>query len=110
MDHQQFLPRVRLRREVGRPGDDDGGIGGVHGIGGREDPVRLVFTADPGPAVVAALSDMRDRRVTVNASPSYHRRRTYRTCPSAAPSGNPNPTSPPAQPRGSPPAAPTTLW
>ena len=31
------------------------------GIGGKEDPVRLVFTADPGPAVVAALSDMRDR-------------------------------------------------
>jgi L-arabinose isomerase len=31
------------------------------GIGGREDPVRLVFTADPGPAVVAALSDVRDR-------------------------------------------------
>jgi len=30
-------------------------------IGGREDPVRLVFTADPGPAVVVALSDMRDR-------------------------------------------------
>src|SRR6478609_10483111 len=38
------------------------------GIGSREDPVRLVFTADPGPAVVAALSDMRDRfRLTVNA-------------------------------------------
>jgi L-arabinose isomerase len=38
------------------------------GIGGREVPVRLVFTADPGPAVVAALSDMRDRfRLTVNA-------------------------------------------
>jgi L-arabinose isomerase len=31
------------------------------GIGGKEDPVRLVFTADPGPAVVLALSDMRDR-------------------------------------------------
>ena len=31
------------------------------GIGGREDPVRLVFNADPGPAVVVALSDMRDR-------------------------------------------------
>ena len=31
------------------------------GIGGREDPVRLVFDADPGPAVVVALSDMRDR-------------------------------------------------
>jgi L-arabinose isomerase len=30
-------------------------------IGAREDPVRLVFTADPGPGVVVALSDMRDR-------------------------------------------------
>jgi len=30
-------------------------------IGGREDPVRLVFTADPGPGIVVALSDMRDR-------------------------------------------------
>ena len=31
------------------------------GIGHKEDPVRLVFTADPGPALVLALSDMRDR-------------------------------------------------
>ena len=31
------------------------------GIGGKEDPVRLVFTADPGPALVVALSDLRDR-------------------------------------------------
>ena len=31
------------------------------GIGGKDDPVRLVFTADPVPAVVVALSDMRDR-------------------------------------------------
>jgi L-arabinose isomerase len=31
------------------------------GIGGKDDPVRLVFTADSGPAVVVALSDMRDR-------------------------------------------------
>ncbi|MER7892214.1 L-arabinose isomerase [Micromonospora sp. NPDC094482] len=31
------------------------------GIGGREDPVRLVFTADPGPALVVAMSDIRDR-------------------------------------------------
>jgi L-arabinose isomerase len=30
-------------------------------IGGKDDPVRLVFTADSGPAVVLALSDMRDR-------------------------------------------------
>jgi L-arabinose isomerase len=37
-------------------------------IGGREDPVRLVFTADPGPGVVVALSDLRDRfRLVANA-------------------------------------------
>jgi L-arabinose isomerase len=30
-------------------------------IGGREDPVRLVFSADPGPGVVVALTDVRDR-------------------------------------------------
>jgi L-arabinose isomerase len=30
-------------------------------IGGREDPVRLVFTADPGPGVVVSLTDLRDR-------------------------------------------------
>jgi L-arabinose isomerase len=30
-------------------------------IGGKDDPVRLVFTADPGPALVVAMSDMRDR-------------------------------------------------
>ncbi|MFS0865785.1 L-arabinose isomerase [Microbacterium sp. 179-B 1A2 NHS] len=31
------------------------------GIGGKSDPVRLVFTADAGPALVVAMSDMRDR-------------------------------------------------
>ncbi|RCG30501.1 L-arabinose isomerase [Sphaerisporangium album] len=31
------------------------------GIGGREDPVRLVFDAAPGPAVVAGLADMGER-------------------------------------------------
>ena len=30
-------------------------------IGGRADPVRLVFTAAPGPAVVAAMLDLGDR-------------------------------------------------
>ncbi len=36
-------------------------------IGGREDPVRLVFDADPGAGVVVALTDMRDRfRLTAN--------------------------------------------
>jgi L-arabinose isomerase len=37
-------------------------------IGGREDPVRLVFSADPGEGVVVAMSDMRERfRLTANA-------------------------------------------
>ena len=31
------------------------------GIGGKADPVRLVFTADAGPAIVVAMSDQRDR-------------------------------------------------
>jgi L-arabinose isomerase len=31
------------------------------GIGGREDPVRLVFDAAPGPAVVMGMADMGDR-------------------------------------------------
>ncbi|MFV0252801.1 MAG: L-arabinose isomerase [Beutenbergiaceae bacterium] len=37
------------------------------GIGDREDPVRLVFDTDPGPGIVVALSDMRERfRLTAN--------------------------------------------
>ncbi|RPF27410.1 L-arabinose isomerase [Georgenia muralis] len=31
------------------------------GIGGREDPVRLVFDTDPGDGVVVAMSDLRER-------------------------------------------------
>ncbi len=31
------------------------------GIGGREDPVRLVFDAAPGPGVVVGLADLGDR-------------------------------------------------
>ena len=37
------------------------------GIGGKEDPVRLVFDTDSGPGVVVSLADMRDRfRLTAN--------------------------------------------
>jgi L-arabinose isomerase len=37
-------------------------------IGGKEDPVRLVFSAPPGPAVVAGLLDFGDRfRLVLNA-------------------------------------------
>ena len=36
-------------------------------IGGREDPVRLVFDAAPGPAIVVAMLDLGDRfRMLVN--------------------------------------------
>ncbi len=36
-------------------------------IGGKEDPVRLVFTASPGPAVVVGLVDLGDRfRLVLN--------------------------------------------
>ena len=38
------------------------------GIGGKADPVRLVFDTDAGSAVVVAMSDMRDRfRLVANA-------------------------------------------
>ncbi|MCC5928067.1 MAG: L-arabinose isomerase [Cyclobacteriaceae bacterium] len=38
------------------------------GIGGKEDPVRLVFTGKPGPAINASLVDMGNRfRLVVNA-------------------------------------------
>jgi L-arabinose isomerase len=38
------------------------------GIGGKEDPVRMVFDTDAGPGVVVALSVMRDRfRLVANA-------------------------------------------
>ena len=37
------------------------------GIGDREDPVRMVFTADPGEGVVVAMADLRERfRLTAN--------------------------------------------
>jgi L-arabinose isomerase len=37
-------------------------------IGARNDPVRLVFTADPGPAIVVGLADLGDRfRLVLNA-------------------------------------------
>ena len=37
------------------------------GIGGKEDPVRLVFTAPPGPAINVAMIDLGDRfRMLVN--------------------------------------------
>jgi L-arabinose isomerase len=38
------------------------------GIGGRQDPVRLVFDADPGAAVIVGIADMGERfRLVLNA-------------------------------------------
>ena len=53
-------------------------------IGGKSDPVRLVFTADPGPAVVVAMSDMRDRfRLVANVVENVALPVAMPTCPSA---------------------------
>jgi len=42
-------------------------------IGDREDPVRLKFTADPGPAVLVSLADLRERfRLTANVVDVVH--------------------------------------
>ena len=80
------------------------------GIGGREDPVRLVFDADPGEAVLLGMSDLGDRfrlvgnEVTVVPAA----RRTCRSCRWAAPSGAPSRTSRPRPRAGCSPAARTT--
>ena len=67
-------------------------------IGGRGDPVRLVFTARPGPAVNVALVDLGDRfRLLVNevdvVEPDARR---CRSCRSRARCGGRAPTSPTA--------------
>ncbi len=78
------------------------------GIGGKDDPVRLVFTADAGPALVVAMSDMRDRfRLVANVvenvdAPDLPKLPVGRAC------GSPPPTSRPRPAAGSPPAPPTT--
>ncbi len=59
------------------------------GIGGREDPVRLVFTADPGPGIVVAMSDLRERfRLTANVVQLVEPDAPCRTCPWRGPSGS----------------------
>ena len=63
------------------------------GIGGKEDPVRLVFDTDAGPGVVVALSDMRDRfRLTANVVDVVAARRAAAaTCPWPARCGGRSP-------------------
>jgi L-arabinose isomerase len=69
------------------------------GIGGKDDPVRLVFTADPGPAVVVAMSDMRDRfRLVANVVENVEAPDLPKL--PVARSGSRSPTSPPAPPAG----------
>ena len=65
------------------------------GIGDREDPVRLVFDAAPGPAVVLGLADLGDRfRLRGQRDRGRAARtRRCRSCPSPAPSGSRSPTS-----------------
>jgi L-arabinose isomerase len=60
------------------------------GIGDREDPVRLTFTADPGPGLVIAMSDMRERfRLVANTVRSSSPTSRCRTCPWPARCGSP---------------------
>ena len=80
------------------------------GIGGREDPVRLVFDAAPGPAVVVGLCDLGDRfRLVANEIDVVAARRAAaRSCRSPARSGSPQPDLATSAEAGSPPAARTT--
>ena len=78
------------------------------GIGGREDPVRLVFDAAPGPAVVLGLADLGDRfRLVANEIDVVDA-----AAAAAATAGGPRGLAPAARPAdlgrgaGSPPAAP----
>ena len=77
---------------------------------GKDDPVRLVFTAAPGPAVV--VGDARPRRPLPagrqRGRASSRRTKSCRSCPSRAPSGSRSRTSRPPPRRGSRPAARTT--
>jgi L-arabinose isomerase len=80
------------------------------GIGGREDPVRMVFHTDPGPAVVVSMADMGARfRLTANEvevvappAPNAH------TCRSRTPFGSRSHPSRSRRNAGWSPAEPTT--
>ncbi len=63
------------------------------GIGGKEDPVRLVFDAPAGPAVNATLVDLGDRfRMVLNEVEVVNPTPRCRNCPWPAPCGSPPPT------------------
>ena len=78
------------------------------GIGGREDPVRLVFDAAPGPAVVLGLADLGDRfRLVANEIDVVAPDEPLPKLPVARAVWKPAPGPRARRPRrGSPPAAP----
>ena len=60
------------------------------GIGGKADPVRLVFSGKPAKdAVVVSMSDVRERfRLLMDSSTSLSRRAPSRSFRAPAPSGS----------------------
>ena len=78
-------------------------------IGGREDPVRLVFDAAPGPAVVLGLADMGERfRLVANEIDVVAPPQPLRRLPVARAVWRPRPTCRSRPRRGSPRARRTT--
>ena len=79
------------------------------GIGEREDPVRLVFAAAPGPGFVVGMLDLGDRfRLVANTSKSYRRTTAAESCRSPARSGSAHRASRRRQRPGSPQGGRTT--
>ena len=79
------------------------------GIGDREDPVRLVFDAAPGPAIVVGICDLGDRfRLVLNEVDVVPPDEPLPKLPVARACGNRSRTWPPRPSPGSPPAARTT--
>jgi L-arabinose isomerase len=79
-------------------------------IGGRSDPVRLVFDAAPGPAVILGLADLGDRfRLIASEVDVVEADAPLPSCPSPAPVWRPRPSlATAAEVRGSRPAGRTT--
>jgi len=63
------------------------------GIGGKADPVRLVFNSAAGPAINASIIDMGNRfRLLVNEVVAVARSKACPNCPSPGSCGSPIPT------------------
>jgi len=79
------------------------------GIGGKEDPVRLVFDSQTGPAVNATVIDMGNRfRMVVNTVDVVRPDRPCRSSPLRVPCGSLSRTWRPPRRPGFSPAGPTT--